>query len=81
MYAAILSIIVFSVLFIELLERLEVTLFRPEKRAALMNAASRCARPNTRRRRCVEVRGVSKIYPGGGRRRSTASSSIFRAAS
>jgi NitT/TauT family transport system permease protein len=34
MYAAIFSIIVFSVLFIELLERLEVTLFRPEKRAA-----------------------------------------------
>lgn len=33
MYAAILSIIVFSVLFIELLERLEVSLFRPEKRA------------------------------------------------
>lgn len=33
MYAAILSIIVFSVLFIELLERIEVTLFRPEKRA------------------------------------------------
>ena len=33
MYAAILSIIVFSVLFIELLERVEVTLFRPEKRA------------------------------------------------
>jgi len=34
MYAAIFSIIVFSVLFIEVLERLEVTLFRPEKRAA-----------------------------------------------
>lgn len=34
MYAAIFAIIVFSVLFIELLERLEVTLFRPEKRAA-----------------------------------------------
>lgn len=34
MYAAIFSVIVFSVLFIELLERLEVTLFRPEKRAA-----------------------------------------------
>lgn len=34
MYAAIFSIIVFSVLFIELLERLEVTMFRPEKRAA-----------------------------------------------
>lgn len=34
MYAAIFSIIVFSVLFIELIERLEVTLFRPEKRAA-----------------------------------------------
>ncbi len=33
MYAAILSIIVFSVLFIEALERVEVTLFRPEKRA------------------------------------------------
>jgi ABC-type nitrate/sulfonate/bicarbonate transport system permease component len=33
MYAAILSIIVFSVLFIELLEWIEVTLFRPEKRA------------------------------------------------
>jgi NitT/TauT family transport system permease protein len=33
MYAAILSIIVFSVLFIEALERIEVTLFRPEKRA------------------------------------------------
>ncbi len=33
MYAAIFSIIVFSVLFIELIERLEVTLFRPEKRA------------------------------------------------
>ena len=33
MYAAILSIIVFAVLFIELLERVEVTLFRPEKRA------------------------------------------------
>jgi NitT/TauT family transport system permease protein len=33
MYAAILSIIVFSVLFIELLERVEVTVFRPEKRA------------------------------------------------
>jgi NitT/TauT family transport system permease protein len=33
MYAAILSIIVFSVLFIEALERMEATLFRPEKRA------------------------------------------------
>ncbi|MHB2170051.1 ABC transporter permease [Alsobacter sp. R-9] len=33
MYAAILSIIVFAVLFIELLERVEVTLFRPEKRS------------------------------------------------
>lgn len=33
MYAAILSIIIFSVLFIEFLERVEVTLFRPEKRA------------------------------------------------
>ena len=33
MYAAILSIIVFSVLFIEVIEHLEVTLFRPEKRA------------------------------------------------
>jgi NitT/TauT family transport system permease protein len=33
MYAAILSIIVFSVLFIEALERIEVTVFRPEKRA------------------------------------------------
>ncbi|MCZ8097453.1 MAG: ABC transporter permease subunit [Burkholderiales bacterium] len=32
MYAAILSIIVFAVLFIELLERIEVSLFRPEKR-------------------------------------------------
>lgn len=34
MYAAIFSIIVFSVLFIDLLERLEVTMFRPEKRAS-----------------------------------------------
>jgi NitT/TauT family transport system permease protein len=34
MYAAIFSIIVFSVLFIELLERVEFTLFRPEKRAS-----------------------------------------------
>jgi NitT/TauT family transport system permease protein len=33
MYAAILSIIVFSVLFIEVIERVEVTVFRPEKRA------------------------------------------------
>ena len=33
MYAAILSIIVVSVLFIELLEVIEVTVFRPEKRA------------------------------------------------
>jgi NitT/TauT family transport system permease protein len=33
MYAAILSIMIFSVLFIELLERIEVTLFRPDKRA------------------------------------------------
>jgi NitT/TauT family transport system permease protein len=33
MYAAILSIIVFSVLFIEVIERLEVLFFRPEKRA------------------------------------------------
>ena len=33
MYAAIFSIIVFSVLFIELLERLETGIFRPEKRA------------------------------------------------
>lgn len=33
MYAAILSIIVFSVLFIEMIERVEVTIFRPEKRA------------------------------------------------
>ncbi|HSR71429.1 MAG TPA: ABC transporter permease subunit [Kiloniellales bacterium] len=32
MYAAIFSIIVFAVLFIEVLERLEVTFFRPEKR-------------------------------------------------
>jgi len=34
MYAAILSIIVFSVVFIGFVERLEVTLFRPEKRAS-----------------------------------------------
>lgn len=34
MYAAIFSIIVFSVLFIEVLERIEVTVFRPEKRAS-----------------------------------------------
>jgi NitT/TauT family transport system permease protein len=34
MYAAIFSIIVASVLFIELIERIEVTLFRPEKRAS-----------------------------------------------
>jgi NitT/TauT family transport system permease protein len=34
MYAAIFSIIVFSVLFIELIERVEVTMFRPEKSAA-----------------------------------------------
>jgi NitT/TauT family transport system permease protein len=33
MYAAIFAIIAFSVLFIEVLERVEVTLFRPEKRA------------------------------------------------
>ena len=33
MYAAILSIIVVSVLFIELLEVVEVTVFRPEKRS------------------------------------------------
>ena len=33
MYAAILSIMIFSVAFIEVLERVEVTLFRPEKRA------------------------------------------------
>jgi NitT/TauT family transport system permease protein len=34
MYAAIFAIIVFSVVFITLLERVETTLFRPEKRAA-----------------------------------------------
>jgi ABC-type nitrate/sulfonate/bicarbonate transport system permease component len=34
MYAAIFSILVFSVLFIELLERLEIRVFRPEKRAS-----------------------------------------------
>ena len=34
MYAAIFSIIVFSVLFIELIERLEIILFRPEKRVS-----------------------------------------------
>lgn len=34
MYAAIFSIIVFAVLFIEVLERIEVTLFRPEKQAS-----------------------------------------------
>jgi ABC-type nitrate/sulfonate/bicarbonate transport system permease component len=34
MYAAIFSIIVFSVLFIELLEKVETAMFRPEKRAA-----------------------------------------------
>jgi NitT/TauT family transport system permease protein len=33
MYAAIMSIMLFSVLFIEALERIEVTVFRPEKRA------------------------------------------------
>jgi ABC-type nitrate/sulfonate/bicarbonate transport system permease component len=33
MYAAIFSIIVFSVVFIDFVERLEVTIFRPEKRA------------------------------------------------
>jgi NitT/TauT family transport system permease protein len=33
MYAAIFSIIVFAVLFVELVERAEVILFRPEKRA------------------------------------------------
>jgi len=32
MYSAILSVIVFSVLFIEILERIEVTVFRPERR-------------------------------------------------
>jgi ABC-type nitrate/sulfonate/bicarbonate transport system permease component len=34
MYAAIVSIIAFAVLFIELLERVEVTFFRPDKRGA-----------------------------------------------
>jgi NitT/TauT family transport system permease protein len=34
MYAAIVSVIVLSALFLELLDRLEVTLFRPERRAA-----------------------------------------------
>jgi NitT/TauT family transport system permease protein len=34
MYAAILSIVVMSVVFIETLERIEAMLFRPEKRAA-----------------------------------------------
>ncbi len=34
MYAAIFSIIVLSVVFIEVLERIEITLFRPEKRAS-----------------------------------------------
>jgi NitT/TauT family transport system permease protein len=34
MYAAIMSIMLFTVLFIEALERIEVTMFRPEKRAA-----------------------------------------------
>jgi NitT/TauT family transport system permease protein len=33
MYAAIVSIVVVSMLFIELLEVIEVTVFRPEKRA------------------------------------------------
>jgi NitT/TauT family transport system permease protein len=33
MYAAIMSIMLFSVLFIEVLERIEVSVFRPEKRA------------------------------------------------
>lgn len=33
MYAAIVAVIVFSVLFIELLERIEILFFRPEKRA------------------------------------------------
>ena len=33
MYAAIFAIIVFSVLFIDVIERVEVALFRPEKRA------------------------------------------------
>ena len=33
MYAAIFSIIVFAVLFIEVIEYLEVSVFRPEKRA------------------------------------------------
>jgi NitT/TauT family transport system permease protein len=33
MYAAIFAIIVFSVVFIMLLERLEAVMFRPEKRA------------------------------------------------
>jgi ABC-type nitrate/sulfonate/bicarbonate transport system permease component len=34
MYAAIVSVIIISALFLELLDRLEVTLFRPERRAA-----------------------------------------------
>jgi NitT/TauT family transport system permease protein len=34
MYAAIASVIILSALFLELLERIEVTLFRPERRAA-----------------------------------------------
>ena len=33
MYAAIFAIIVFSVLFIEMIEHIEVMMFRPEKRA------------------------------------------------
>jgi ABC-type nitrate/sulfonate/bicarbonate transport system permease component len=33
MYAAIFAIIVFSVLFIDVIERVETALFRPEKRA------------------------------------------------
>ena len=82
MYAAIFSIIVFSVLFIELLERVEVTLFRPEKRARVMNAAATAAsaQPQPRPDAVVEVRGISKIYPGGVQALDDITS-IFRAAS
>src|SRR3546814_13345398 len=47
MYAAIFSVIVFSVLFIELLERLAITLFRPEKRASRCPLRAQLPRPPT----------------------------------
>ena len=66
MYAAILSIILVSVLFIEVLEVIEVAVFRPGEAGARMTMhADPATSPVPQTDAAVELRNVSKTYAGG----------------